>query len=100
MTFKSVPVKSCGDEGVVKRASSNDVESRDRRDFDVAEKLQESNIFLHNSNLQHVTNPIPPDCKTTSVSHPAASMFIIKPRHNSYNEVPNESSQVVQSKET
>ena len=57
MTFKSVPVKSCGDEGVVKRASSNDVESRDRRDFDVAEKVSnQRNIPVKQIESHHVKN--------------------------------------------
>lgn len=56
-TFKSVPVKSCGDEGVVKRTSSNDVESRDRRDLDVAEKVSnQRNIPVKQIESHHVKN--------------------------------------------
>ncbi|CAK8560754.1 unnamed protein product [Lathyrus sativus] len=56
-TFKSVPVKSCGDEGVVKRTNSNDVESRERRDFDFAEKVSnQRNIPVKQIESNHVKN--------------------------------------------
>ncbi|CAI8607617.1 unnamed protein product [Vicia faba] len=56
-TFKSVPVKSCADEGVTKGANSNGVESRGRSAFDVTEKvINQRNIPVKQIESNHVKN--------------------------------------------
>lgn len=56
-TFKSVPVKSCADEGVAKRTNSNDVESRDRSAYDVTDKvINQRNIPVKQIESNHVKN--------------------------------------------